>query len=78
MKHAARLTLQRLVLAGGVAFYITRWHDRFVGWPCGTAHPTTKDSIGNWVRRIRDGHNEPPPDGRFIETSRALGVMRRR
>ena len=33
---------------------MTLWHERFVGWPCVRAHPAAKDSIGNWVRRIRD------------------------
>ncbi len=46
----------KYVQAGDVPSYITLWHDHFMGWPCVTAHPATKDSIGNWVRRIRDGH----------------------
>lgn len=44
------------VQAGDVVSYRTLWHDRFVGWPCVTPHTATKDSIGNWVRRIRDEH----------------------
>lgn len=46
----------RYVQAGDIASYLTLWHDRFVGWPCVTPHTATKDSIGNWVRRIRDEH----------------------
>jgi hypothetical protein len=46
----------RYVQAGDVASYRTLWHDRFVGWPCVTPHTATKDSIGGWVRRIRDEH----------------------
>lgn len=46
----------KYVKAGDVTSYRTLWDERFVGWPCVTAHPAGKDSIGNWVRRIRDEH----------------------
>ena len=51
-------TYWRLVKAGDVARYVDLWESRFVGWPCYTAHPASKDSIGNWVRRIRDDHGD--------------------
>ena len=46
----------RYVQSGGVERYLTLWHPKFIGWPCalGQAHPATKSSIGDWVRRIRD------------------------
>jgi ketosteroid isomerase-like protein len=46
----------RYVQAGDIASYLTLWNDHFVGWPCLSAHPAAKDSIGNWVRTIRDQH----------------------
>src|SRR5574338_907518 len=46
----------KYVQAGDVPSYVTLWHPRFRGWPCVTPHTATKDSIGNWVRRIRDEH----------------------
>jgi ketosteroid isomerase-like protein len=46
----------KYVQAGDVLSYLTLWHDRFVGWPCLSAHPAAKDSIANWVRTIRDEH----------------------
>jgi hypothetical protein len=42
------------VEAGDVERYLTLWHDRFVGWPCGSDHPSGKSTIGDWVKRIRD------------------------
>lgn len=44
------------VKAGDVENYRTLWHERFIGWPCGQAHPMRKNSIGNWVQDIRDKH----------------------
>jgi hypothetical protein len=44
------------VKAGDVENYRTLWHERFIGWPCGSAHPLRKDAIGNWVQEIRDKH----------------------
>ncbi|GAC1417882.1 MAG: hypothetical protein NVSMB53_16900 [Gemmatimonadaceae bacterium] len=44
----------RYVKAGDVANYLTLWNDNFRGWPCSTEHTSTKATIGDWVRRIRD------------------------
>jgi ketosteroid isomerase-like protein len=44
----------RYVKAGDVENYVTLWHDDFIGWPCGQVHPKRKDSIGDWVRQVRD------------------------
>lgn len=44
----------RYVQAGDVDRYLTLWHDKFIGWPCGSDHPSGKSNIGNWVKRIRD------------------------
>lgn len=44
----------RYVKAGDVENYVTLWHDDFIGWPCGQEHPKRKDSIGDWVRKVRD------------------------
>lgn len=44
----------RYVKEGDVESYVTLWHDDFIGWPCGQAHPKRKDGIGDWVRIVRD------------------------
>lgn len=44
----------RYVKTGNVDAYVKLWHDKFIGWPCGTAHPKRKESIGDWVREVRD------------------------
>jgi ketosteroid isomerase-like protein len=44
----------RYVKAGDVTRYLTLWHDDFVGWPCGSEHPGTKATIGDWVKNIKD------------------------
>jgi len=44
----------RFAQAGDVDSYLSLWHERFVGWPCGFADPGSKATIGNWVRDIRD------------------------
>jgi hypothetical protein len=44
----------RFVRAGDVDRYVLLWHDQFIGWPCGRAHPARKDAIGDWVREVRD------------------------
>jgi len=46
----------RFVKAGDVESYVSLWHDRFIGWPCGEDHPKRKASIGDWVRELRDKH----------------------
>ena len=46
----------RFVVAGDVENYVSLWHDRFIGWPCGQDHPKRKASIGDWVREVRDRH----------------------
>jgi uncharacterized protein DUF4440 len=46
----------KYVQTADIQSYVKLWHDRFRGWPCVTPHTATKDSIGNWVRRIRDEH----------------------
>lgn len=46
----------RFVQAGDVESYVTLWHDRFIGWPCGKEHPVRKAAIGDWVREVRDKH----------------------
>ena len=46
----------RHVKAGDVDSYVSLWHDRFIGWPCGEEHPKRKESIGDWVREVRDKH----------------------
>ena len=46
----------RFVRAGDVNSYVSLWHDRFIGWPCGEKHPMRKESIGDWVREIREKH----------------------
>jgi ketosteroid isomerase-like protein len=46
----------RYVKAGDVTAYVKLWDERFVGWPCATAHPAHKNTIGTWVQRIRDEH----------------------
>jgi hypothetical protein len=46
----------RFVKAGDVDSYVSLWHDRFIGWPCGQEHPKRKASIGDWVREVRDKH----------------------
>jgi ketosteroid isomerase-like protein len=46
----------RFVKAGDVDSYVSLWHDRFIGWPCGQDHPKRKASIGDWVREVRDKH----------------------
>ncbi|MBS0396326.1 MAG: nuclear transport factor 2 family protein [Proteobacteria bacterium] len=46
----------RYVAAGDVEHYVSLWHDRFIGWPCGQDHPKRKASIGDWVREVRDKH----------------------
>lgn len=44
----------RYVQAGDVDWYLSLWHDKFIGWPCGSEHPGDKSNIGDWVKRIRD------------------------
>src|SRR5512138_1475315 len=44
----------RYVKAGDVESYVKLWHDDFIGWPCGQVHPKRKDSIGEWVKNVRD------------------------
>lgn len=44
----------RFVRAGDVESYVALWHDKFIGWPCGQEHPKRKESIGDWVREVRD------------------------
>lgn len=46
----------RFVVAGDVENYVSLWHDKFIGWPCGQDHPKRKASIGDWVREVRDKH----------------------
>jgi Domain of unknown function (DUF4440) len=46
----------RFVKEGDVENYVSLWHDRFIGWPCGQDHPKRKVSIGDWVREVRDKH----------------------
>lgn len=46
----------RCVKAGDVDSYVSLWHDKFIGWPCGQEHPMRKASIGDWVREVRDKH----------------------
>ncbi len=46
----------RYVKAGDVEAYVSLWHDKFIGWPCGQDHPKRKASIGDWVREVRDKH----------------------
>lgn len=46
----------RCVKAGDVDAYVSLWHDKFIGWPCGDEHPVRKTSIGDWVREVRDKH----------------------
>ena len=49
-------TYWRDVKNGDAEHYETLWHEQFVGWPCGQDHPLRKASIGDWVRKVRDGH----------------------
>ncbi len=44
----------RFVEAGDVDSYVSLWHENFIGWPCGQDHPKRKESIGDWVREVRD------------------------
>jgi len=44
----------RFVKEGDVESYVSLWHDRFIGWPCGQDHPKRKAFIGDWVREVRD------------------------
>lgn len=44
----------RFVIAGDVENYVSLWHDKFIGWPCGQEHPKRKATIGNWVQEVRD------------------------
>ena len=46
----------QFVKEGDVENYVSLWHDRFIGWPCGQDHPKRKVSIGDWVREVRDKH----------------------
>lgn len=46
----------RFVKEGDVESYVSLWHDRFIGWPCGQDRPMRKASIGDWVREVRDKH----------------------
>src|SRR4051794_40959182 len=46
----------RFVKAGDVNSYVSLWHDKFIGWPCGQEHPKRKESIGEWVQEVRDKH----------------------
>jgi len=46
----------RYVKTGDVDAYVSLWHDKFIGWPCGQDHPRRKASIGDWVREVRDKH----------------------
>jgi Domain of unknown function (DUF4440) len=44
----------RYVKAGDVENYVTLWHADFIGWPCDQPHPMRKDSVGAWVKKVRD------------------------
>lgn len=44
----------RLVQTGDVENYRALWDDGFRGWPCKAQHSTTKATITDWVREIRD------------------------
>ena len=44
------------VKAGDVESYVRLWDEKFIGWPCDEPHPLRKTSIGDWVRKIREGH----------------------
>jgi hypothetical protein len=44
----------RYVKSGDVESYLSLWHEDFVGWPCLTTHPMSKENIGDWVRQVRD------------------------
>jgi hypothetical protein len=44
----------RYVKAGAVEDYLALWHADFTGWPCITPAPARKNTIGDWVRDIRD------------------------
>lgn len=44
----------RFLKAGDVDSYVSLWHEKFIGWPCGQEHPKLKASIGDWVREVRD------------------------
>ena len=46
----------RDVKAGDAKHYVTLWHEQFVGWPCGEAHPLGKSAIGGWIAALRDKH----------------------
>lgn len=46
----------RLEEAGDLDAYRSLFHDKFIGWPCGKAHPKRKAGVGEWVREVRDRH----------------------
>ena len=52
----------RFVKAGDVDSYVSLWHEKFIGWPCGQEHPMRKASIGDWVRKVRDQRIEVAVD----------------
>jgi len=42
--------------AGELDAYKSLFHEKFIGWPCDSAHPKRKTGVGEWVREIRDKH----------------------
>ena len=36
--------------------YLTLWDERFVGWPCGSLKPKTKENIADWIPTL---HADP-------------------
>jgi ketosteroid isomerase-like protein len=46
------------VASGDVEAYLDLWDEAFVGWPCTSDAPATKESIGSWVAGVRDGTYE--------------------
>jgi len=46
----------RFADAGELDAYKSLFHDKFIGWPCGSAHPKRKAGVGEWVREVRDKH----------------------
>ena len=39
--------------AGDIDGYLSLWHDKFIGWPCGDSRPRRKSAIGGWVKEIK-------------------------
>jgi len=48
--------LGRYEEAGALEAYTSLFHDKFIGWPCDSAHPRRKSGVGRWVERVRDEH----------------------